>query len=391
VLRDDPVAIVGVSVPKVARVIPNRTSFGLTLECVREALADAGVTKEEVNGACVAWPGPGGSPQGGSSNWARQLGVTLNWVVEQGLDAIGVRAVLHAAAAIQAGLCETVVIGAAVAGVEGMREASAAVTEPRVARMEWTEPWGAELVPRLALTARRHMHDYGTTREQLAAAAAEIRNHGSVNPEATFFGKGPYTVDDVLASPMIAEPLHLLDLGLIGQGGCAIVMTTGERARALVQHPVYVLAGAMELTDAPHARPSLVRDEGMLGRARMERAYSHAGVSPRDVDLLSVYDATSFEVIRTIEMLGFCEPGEGGPFVEGGTLSRGGRLPTNTDGGLLAHGFAMTAQLLMKVVEAVRQLRGMCGARQVKGAELAVCTNAVATAHHLEALVLARG
>jgi acetyl-CoA acetyltransferase len=284
-----------------------------------------------------------------------------------------------------------VVIGAAVAGMPPAVNLAARAHAIPVARMEFSEPYGAELVPRFALTARRHMHEFGTTPAQLAEAAVAIRNHGSVNPEATMYGKGPYTIDDVLGSPMIAAPLHLLDLGIVGQGGCAIVMTSGARARELVAHPVYVLASAMEISDGPHAKPSLLRDEGMLGRKRVARAYDQAGVGPDDVGLLSVYDATSFEVIRSLEMLGFCDQGEGGPFVEGGALTRGGRLPTNTDGGLLSHGFAMMAQLLMKIVEAVRQLRGECGARQVTDARVAVCTNAVATAHHVEALILGRG
>ena len=290
-------------------------------------------------------------------------------------------------------------IGAAIAGSVPERQAGSvpfrlgapmAPGAAPVAQMEFNEPYGAELVPRFALTAGRHMHDYGTTSEQLAEAAVAIRNHGSRNPEATMYGRGPYTIDDVLASPMISEPLHLLDLGLVGQGGCAIVMTSGARARDLVERPVYVLASAMEISDGPHAKPSLLRDEGMLGRARMAHAYEQAGVGPDDVDLLSVYDATSFEVIRNLEMLGFSAAGEGGPFVEGGALALGGRLPTNTDGGLLSHGFALMAQLLMKVVEAVRQLRGTCGDRQVPDASVAVCTNAVATAHHIEALILGR-
>jgi acetyl-CoA acetyltransferase len=317
-------------------------------------------------------------------------------VLEHGLDAIGIRGVLNAAAAIQAGLCETVLVGAAVAtgltipagvpdGAASPRGAS-----PAIAGLEFVDPFGADLTGRLALTARRHMHDYGTTSEQLAEVAVAIRNHGHENPEAMMFGRGPYSVADVIASPMIADPLHRLDLALTGEGACALVMTGAARARRLTATPVSVLSGAMSFSDGPHWSPSLLRDEGMLGRARPMRAYEDAGIGPDDVDLLSVYDATSFEVIRTLEMLGFCEEGEGGPFVEGGALARGGRLPTNTDGGLLAHGFAVTAQLLMKVVEAVRQLRGACGPRQVAGAELAVCTNGVASAHHVEALVLGR-
>lgn len=385
-------AIVGVAVPRVARAITDRSAGNLLRDCIDEALTDAGLRWDEVDGACLSWPGPGGSPLGGSSNWAPLFG-SLAWVVDDGLDAVGIRGVLHAAAAVEAGLCETVVVGSAVASgpptaapvhADGGGGADGAV-------LEFVDPFGVDLLGRLALAARRHMHDYGTTSEQIAEAAAAVRNHGHDNPEAMMAGRGPYTVDDVLASPMVAEPLHRLDLALVGEGATAVVVSRSGRAGNAASPPVSVLAGAMAVSDGAHWSPSRLRDDGSLGRAEVARAYARAGISPADVDLLSVYDATSFEVIRSIETLGFCERGEGGPFVEGGALARDGRLPTNTDGGLLSHGFAVTAQLLMKVVEAVRQLRGGCGHRQVRGAEIAVCTNGVASAHHVETIVLARG
>lgn len=384
------VAIVGAAIPAVAKMIPGETSMSLTVKAVQAALDDAGMEAREVNGACIGWPGPGGSPLGGSTNWAGRLSSPLNWVIESGLDATGIRGVLNATGAIGAGLCETAIVAGAVAGTGTSirpQPVGSPLDAPRAA-FEFADPFGAGIMQRFAITARRHMHDFGTTPEQLAEVAATIRNFGHINPEATMFGKGPYTTEDILSSRMVADPLHLLDCGLTGQGGAALVLTTMERARQLTRRPVAILAGAMELSRGPHATPSLNRDEGMLGAARMARAWQRAGIGPEDVDVASLYDATSFEVIRNIEMLGFCREGEGGPFVENGALSLGGRLPTNTDGGLLSHGFAMTAQLIMKIVEAVRQLRGQCGSRQVEGAEVAVCTNSVATAHHIEALVL---
>jgi acetyl-CoA acetyltransferase len=313
----------------------------------------------------------------------------LKWVVENGLDAVGIRGVLNASAAIQAGVCNTVVIASAVAGplipFEDMPR-----SQQQAAQLEFVDPFGAGLVQRFALTARRHMHDYGTTSEQLAEVAATIRNFGHVNPEATMYGRGPYAGEDIMRSPMISEPLHRLDLGLTGHGGAALILTSESRARELRRDAVRILAGAMAVSEGPHAAPSLNSREGMLGAEAIRIAYRWAGIDVADIDLLSVYDATSFEVIRNIEMLGFCEPGEGGPFVENGALGLGGRIPTNTDGGLLSHGFATTAQLTMKVIEAVRQLRGQCADRQVDNAEVAVCTNGVASAHHVEALILGR-
>jgi acetyl-CoA acetyltransferase len=391
-LRDDPIAIVGVCIPKVGRFIPDETSDGLTLKAVQGALADAGIGADEVDGACIGWRGPGHTLTGGSSNWARQLGVTLHWVIDTGLDSVGIRAVLNAAAAIQAGLCETVVVANGIAG--GSKTSGAAHMGARSADhadLEFNHPYGGGVMWRFAMNARRHMHDYGTTPEQIALTAATIRNHGHANPEATMFGAGPYTVEDVLSSRYIAEPLHLLECCLVGQGAVALVMTTGERARRLTPHPVYVLAGGSELTQGPHHYPSLNREEGMLGTRAMRVACGQAGITPADVDVLSVYDPTAWEVIRWVEALGFCEPGEGGPFVETGALERDGRLPTNLDGGTLAHAWAQTSQLTMKVVEGVRQLRGDQGDRQVAGAEVAVCTNSVPGAHHVELCLLGRG
>jgi acetyl-CoA acetyltransferase len=388
-LSDDPVAIVGICVPRVAKNIDDETSTSLIIRAITGALADAGISKDEVNGACIDWPGPGGSPQGGSTNWGRQLGVTLNWVIDQGLDSVGVRAVLNAAAAIKAGLCETVVIaqgncgGPKVAGAERRSLGD-------VATLEFNWPYGGWTMVRFGALARRHMHDFGTTQEQLAEVAATIRNHGHVNPEAMQYGYGPYTVDDVLASRWVAEPLHLLDCCLVGEGACAIVITSGERARALRRDPVYVLAGAMEMPQGPHANPCMNDDFGMLGAERMKVAYSQAGLTPDDVDLVSVYDPTSFEVIRQMEVLGFCKEGEGGSFIEGGRIALGGELPTNTDGGLLSHAWILTGQLTLKVIEGVRQLRGGLGDRQVPDAEVAVCTNAAPGAFHWEALILGR-
>jgi acetyl-CoA acetyltransferase len=395
--RYDPPAIVGISVPKLARSIPDETDFSMTVLAIQCALADAGIAKEEVNGICIDWPGPGGFPKAGS-NWARQLGITVNWLMEHDLDASGVRAVLNAAAAIQAGYCETVVIAAGCAGGmgsggEAMMSRGARGAGYSQAVLEFNQPYGgARAITRMAMNARRHMHDYGTTSEQIANVAAMIRNHGHVNPEAIMYGQGPYTVDDILASRVIADPIHLLECSLVGQGGCGIVITTGARARALRRDPVYVLAGAMEVDDGPHFNPARNRDSGMILSSRMKAAYGRAGIGPEDLDVISVYDATAFEVIRHIEALGLCGPGEGGLFCEGDALTVGGRMPTNTDGGELSHGFMpVPGQQLLKVIEGARQLRGECGERQVTGAQVAACVTAVPAAHHVEAVLLGAG
>ena len=212
-LRDDPVAIVGVAVPRIGKHIADETATSLTLKSILAALDDAGVDKRDVNGMCATWPGPGGSPQAWSTNWARQLGVTLNWVIDEGLDVGGVRGVLNAAAAIKAGLCEIAVVATATAGgpPQSGRDRMAAIHHGGAqfvsgaaasdgrgdvadAALEFNHPYGGSgAIHRFALNAMRHMYDYGTTHEQIAEVAATIRNHGHVNPEAQMFGRGPYS------------------------------------------------------------------------------------------------------------------------------------------------------------------------------------------------------
>ncbi len=405
-LAEDPVAIVGVSVPAVGLHIPDETPISLQIKAVQQAADDAGISVKDINGASMDWPGPGGSAQSGTANWGKLLGVTFNWVIDSGFDVHGIRALLSAAAAIKAGLCETVCISHALAGGPRLRGADRMIaihdkgeTHAQVAPRddiramhEFSNPYGGGGMPhRAALSARRHMHDYGTTSEQIAEVSKTIRNFGHVNPEATLYGRGPYTIDDILASRMIADPLRLLDCSVVGQGGAALIVTSGQRARDLRSDPVYVLAGAMEIPRGTHADPARYADVASMGAQRIRRAFSQAGLTLDDVDVLSVYDATSFDVISGLEMLGFCKPGEGGPFVEGGALGLGGRIPTNTDGGLLSHGWAGGVQLNWKVIEAVRQLRGVCGPRQVEGAQVAVVTNSVPAAWHVEAVILGRG
>jgi acetyl-CoA acetyltransferase len=256
--------------------------------------------------------------------------------------------------------------------------------------LEFAEPYGSFVMAQFALVATRHMHEFGTTPEQIAGVSATIRNHGHANPEAVMFGAGPYTVADVLASPMIASPFHRLDCCLMNEGGAALVITTAEHARDLPQHPVRLLGGGMEFFQGNYANPPLYRDMRHLGKGAVERAFGKAGATPQDIDVFSLYDPVSFEVIRQFEMLGLCDEGEGGAFVGNGRLELDGQCPTNLDGGMLAGSWTGTGQLTLKVIEAVRQLRRVNGARQVQDAELALVSNAGSGAQHVELMVLGR-
>jgi acetyl-CoA acetyltransferase len=377
--------IVGVYQTRQAKELPGRTSQDLVIEAVKGAIADAGLRPRDVDGAAIDWPGPGGAPAE-AANWAMYLQQPLSWVDSHHLDTAGVRGVLKAAAAVEAGLCDVAVVGSARAGPFSTDGSAPGANM----NMEFTEPYGASVIAQFALVAQRHMYEFGTTQEQIASVSATIRNHGHVNPEAVMYGAGPYTVDDIIASPWIATPFHRLDCCLINEGGCALVITTAERARDLPHAAVRVVGGAMEFFQGHYANPPLYRDLRDLGKKAVAKVFGRAGATPNDVDVFSLYDPVSFEVIRQFEMLGLCAEGEGGAFVQDGRLGLGGQCPTNLDGGMLAGSWTGTGQLTLKVIEGVRQLRRSCGARQVPDAELALITNAGSGAQHVELMLLGR-
>jgi acetyl-CoA acetyltransferase len=189
---------------------------------------------------------------------------------------------------------------------------------------------------------------------------------------------------------MIASPFHRLDCCLVNEGACALVITTIERARDLAHAPALILGGGMEFMTGNYFNPALYRDMRNLGKRAAQRSFAQAGVGIDDIDVFSIYDPCSFEVLRQFEMLGLCGEGEGGEFVQGGRLDIGGQCPTNLDGGMLSASWVGSAQLTMKVIESVRQLRGGCGDRQVRDAELALTTNAGSGTSHIEMMIMGR-
>lgn len=381
-------AIVGVYLTRQARSLPGRTSHDLVIEAVKGAIADAGLTPRDVDGAAVDWPGPGGAP-GDSANWAMYLRQPLSWVDSHFMDTAGVRGVLKAAAAVEAGLCEVAVVGSARAGsLVGNTNTGGGSAVGTGMGLEFADPFGSSVMAQFALVARRHMHEFGTTVEQLAAVSATIRNHGHSNSEAVMFGAGPYTTETVLASPLVASPLRRLDCCLVNEGGCALVITTLERARDLPHVPAVILGGGMEFLRGNYCNPPLYREMRHLGVGAAQRTFAQAQVSAGDIDVFQIYDPCSFEVIRQFEMLGLCAEGEGGAFVQGGRLDLGGACPTNLDGGMMAGSWTGTGQLTLKVIEGVRQLRGTCGARQVADARLTLSTNAGSGTSHIEMMVM---
>lgn len=351
----------------------------IILDAAKGALADAGLSLADVDGVMVA-----GGPDFGSADFAYETGMDSVWT---GSAMIGVPALLEAAAAIEAGYCNTVLIAGGQVAVYEDRGATAPWTRPA---NEFVASWGLFTAAEFALIARRHMHEYGTTPEQMAHVAATIRNNGHLNPAAVYFGRGPYTADEVLASRMVADPFHLLDCAMTAEGGCAVVLTRASAAGDLRSRPAYVLGGALDAFGPSYRHPPRFDLAGMVGAKAAERAFGRAGVTPEDVDTCEFYDPFSFEIIRQFEAFGFCGPGEGGPYVMSGVIEPEGAHPVCTDGGLLSYSHVGTAQLLQKVVQSVRQVRGDAP-NQVPGAKISMATNGGAGALFTHVLLVGSG
>ncbi|UXA19229.1 acetyl-CoA acetyltransferase [Mycobacterium sp. SMC-4] len=338
----------------------------LEARVVRAALADAGLTVRDVDGVCTC---TGGTLMH-SVELAEYLGITPRFTdaTQTGGASYGLY-VEHAAAAIAAGQAETVVIVYAstprAARKRGDKGLGVFATPER---LEWETPFGVMLpISAYALAANRHMAQFGTTAEQLAQIAVDTRAWATRNPRAHL--RDAITVDDVLGSGYLAEPLHKLECCLVTDGAAAIVVTSAQRARSLAKPPVHVLGAA---SAASHAMISQMPDLTVTPGARSgPAAFQAAGVSPGDVDVVELYDSFTITVLLALEDLGFCAKGDGGAFAGSGVLAPGGELPGQTTGGGLAytHPGAFGAFLL---VEAARQLRGEGEDRQVPGAEVAL-------------------
>jgi acetyl-CoA C-acetyltransferase len=346
-----------------ARWAPEKTHFQLCAESARGALADAGLRIADVDGFCTAGVGPIGI-----MTLAEHLNLRPRFHDATNIGGSSfVAHVLHAAAAIAAGLCEVVLI---VYGSTASSERFAVGTGGLISGDppdQFEVPFGPTVLNAYALSAQRHMHEFGTTPEQLAAIAVTARRHAALNPAAKY--RDPITIDDVLASRIVSSPLHLLDCCIISDGGGAVVVTSAARGRDLPRRPVRILGGSESLCHTSMGRRDLT---DMAAAQSGPRALAMAGVTHADVDLCMLYDSFTITVLLTLEGLGFCKKGEGGAFVEDGRLDLGGALPTNTDGGGLSSNHPGMRGIFL-VIEAVRQLRGECGDRQVADCELALC------------------
>jgi acetyl-CoA acetyltransferase len=346
---------------------PDMNEFQVHAQAAGRALADAGLTYDDVDGYATAGFFPMYAVQ-----LCEYLGLKPDWIDETNIGGASFEVLVqHACSAIRNGECSVVLIsyGSVQLSQMGRRLGTGGAGPAPVGPAAADALWGNTLVGNYALAAARHAYQFGTTPEQLAEIAVTTRRHASMNARAQY--RDLISIDDVLASRLVADPLHVLDCCVISDGGAACVVTTADRSKDLPAGPVSVLGAAHAMTH--HLNISAMPDLTVTSAAQCGPvAMSRAGITIDDVDVLTLYDSFTITVLLTLEDLGFCKKGEGGPFVENGRLAFDGDLPTNTDGGgLSACHPGMRGMFL--IVEAVRQLRGEAGQTQVADAEVALC------------------
>jgi acetyl-CoA acetyltransferase len=369
----DRACIVGIGeTPFVRKPGSGMSMLALQLHAAVRAIEDAGLTNKHIDGL-MPFPGLGTVEE-----FAANLGIEkLRFAATVNMGgAAPVASLRAAAAAIMAGIVDYVLLPAGWNAYSGFRarEAvhadTAALPGQAIAR-DYYIPHGLTAPPQwYSLMARRHMYEFGTKAEQLGAIAVAMRKHAQLNPNAVMRGR-PLTLDDYLASPMITAPYRLFDCCLETDGAAAVVVTSAERARDLKHPPVYIM-GVAAAQPYPADEITNRKDIFKTGLTiAAPEAFAMAGIQPEDVDFAEIYDCFTFEVLQQIEEAGFCRRGEGGPFVEGGRIELGGKLPVNTHGGLLSEAHVLG---MSHIVEATRQLRGDAGERQVKNAHIGVVT-----------------
>ncbi len=357
------VAIAGVALSDVGRV-DDATPYGLIAQSSKRALDDAGLTPQDIDGFCST--GLGVLPPVEAAEF---LGLRPRWVdsTAVGGSAWEVMAA-HATDAIAEGHADVVLLSYGSTSRSDLRRKMRPANLDWGSRgpLQWEVPYGHTLISKYAMAARRHMHEYGTTMEQMAEISVSARYNAGFNPEAQ--ERDPITIDEVQSGRMIADPFTKLHCCLRSDGGAAAVLVAEDRIADLPKAPVWIL-GTGEHTS--HMALSQWEDF-TTGPAAVagKMAFERSGLTPADIDVAELYDAFTYMLLTEIEDLGFCEKGEGGAFIESGALRLGGSLPTNTDGGGLSACHPGMRGLFL-IVEAVRQLRGEAGERQVPNAETA--------------------
>ncbi|MBV9749223.1 MAG: thiolase [Acetobacteraceae bacterium] len=358
-------AIIGVAESDYGKV-PNRSELDLHAQAAKRALEDCGLSHRDVDGVFTVTQDFIRSP---SQTVCEYLGLrpTYEDCTSVGGSSFEVL-VEHAMAALQARRIDVALITYGSTMLSSMGRTLGTRTRPISSYAQQYEvPFGVSIVSSYAMAAQRHMHLFGTTPEQLARIAVAARQHAQRNPLAMY--RKDLSVDDVLSSRMVSSPLHKLDCCVISDGGGALVLTREDRARDRPKPPVWVL-GASHSTD--HQIITEMPDLTTTAAAVTgPRAMQEAGITPADVDLLMTYDSFTITVLLALEDLGFCRKGEGGAFVNSGAIDPGARLAVNTDGGGLSSNHPGMRGIFL-LIEAVRQLRGEAGERQIGKADIAV-------------------
>jgi acetyl-CoA acetyltransferase len=359
-LKRGSAAIVGVAESDLGAVAALMSPLDLMAQGIFRALEDCGLTLKDVDGLFCATTQARTSAMSLAEYLRLPDAYTDSTIV--GGSSFEVH-VAHAQAAIAAGLCSVAVITyGSTQRTVGRRAASAREYNPYETPFKPFLPASA-----YAMVASRHMHEFGTTREQLAEVPVAARQWAQLNPAA--WEKKPLTVADVLGARMVSYPLTVRDCCLVTDGGGAVILTSAERAKSLKKPPVYVLGCGQSITHASiSSMPDLTHTGAIASGAQ---AYKMAGLAAKDIDVLALYDAFTINTILFLEDLGFCAKGEGGAFVSGGHIAPGGGLAVNTNGGGLSYCHPGMYGLFL-LIEATRQLRGECGERQVANCNTAL-------------------
>ena len=360
-------AIVGAADTEVG-VVPGRSPTELCIDAALLALADAGLDKSAIDGliTCNSMAEPIMYHAEAMAEYL-QIFPPMCLTVNTG-GGTTFSAVAHAGAAIASGMANTVLITMADSLRSSMTREQAMLTQSSTGHPQFEQIYGPTVPAYYALIATAHMAEFGTTEEQFAEVAVSGRMHAARNPTAQM--QDLITVEDVIASRMIADPLHLLDCSLVSDGGSAIIVTSAERAADFPHKPVYVL-GSGEGHSHEHisqAASLTTSAAAISGKA----AFDQAGLQPSDMDLAQVYDCFTPTVLVQLEDLGFCAKGEGGSFVASGITRPDGALPVNTHGGMLSHCHPGNPGAMFALTEAVWQLRGTAEGRQVTNARNAL-------------------
>lgn len=360
-----PVAIVGAAESDLGKV-PGMTSLDLQAQAAARALRDAGLALKDVDGVFAHV-----NDKFAGLQLAEYLGIRPRYVDSTSVGGMSnVMHVRHAMAAIQAGMCEVALVAYGSTQLsDGSRKVGGAPEDMRMPRGQFITPYG-QLSPigYYAMVAQLHMQRYGTTHRDLAEVAVAARRWAQLNPHA--YRREDTSIDEVMASRLIADPLRQRDCCLVTDAGGAFILTTAERARSLRRPPVHVLGIAESFSH--HYTPFNTSDWLDTNvAATADAALAMAGVTRQDIDVVQIYDHFTIGVIQSLEELGFCKRGEGGAFVAGGRLAPGGDFPINTSGGGLSYNHPGQFGMLL-LLEAVHQLRKECGERQLPKAELAL-------------------